>query len=382
MTPLAPGGTVGILGGGQLGRMLALEARRMGYRVAVMDATPDCPAAQVADEFVQGKWTDGKAMLALAERSDVLTVETEHLPWEALAEVERAGKPLRPGSAVLRVVQDRLRQKRFLAERGFPQPAFAHVHDEESLRAAVREVGPPAVLKSLTGGYDGKGQARLPAPDEATRAWESIGRQPCILERYVPFEKEVSVVLARGLDGEVAYWPLAENVHERGILHTTAAPARVPEGVEEEARRIASGVAQALDHVGVMAVEMFLLPDRSLQVNEIAPRVHNSGHYTLGACATSQFEQHVRAVCGLPLGDPAMLAGGAAMLNVLGDAWRGGREPAWTRHVLAEPAAKLHLYGKRDAKPGRKMAHVTVLGRAPDEALAVAHRIHGRLMSE
>ncbi|HET6405074.1 MAG TPA: 5-(carboxyamino)imidazole ribonucleotide synthase [Candidatus Thermoplasmatota archaeon] len=376
MRPLLPGATVGILGGGQLGRMLTFEAHKMGFRTAVLDPARDGPAGQVADVFVEGSWSDAKAMVELARRSDVVTVETEHLPWEALAEVEKAGVALRPGSAVLRVVQDRLRQKDFLAERKLPQPRYAHVHDAASLAAAVREVGAPAVLKSLTGGYDGKGQARTRDAAGADAAWASIGRQPCIYEAFVPFEREVSVVLARGIDGEVTYYPLAENVHHRGILHTTVAPARVPPAVETEARRIARAIADALGHVGVMAVEMFLLPDGSLQVNEIAPRVHNSGHYTFGACATSQFEQHVRAICGLPLGDTTLLRP-ACMLNVLGDAWARG-EPEWSA-VLAEPAARLHLYGKKDARPGRKMGHVVVLHDKADDALRVAEAIHARL---
>ena len=356
--------------------MLTFEAHRMGYRTAVLDPDPDGPAGQVADAFVKGAWSDAAAMLELARQSDVVTVETEHLPWQALEAVEKAGIALRPGSAVLRTVQDRLRQKRFLAERGFPQPAFAHVHDAPSLADAVGTVGAPAVLKSLTGGYDGKGQSRSRTRDDADAAWSAIGRAPCIWEAFVPFAREVSVVLARTADGAVAYFPLAENVHVKGILHTTLAPARVPPAVEREARRIASGIAQALGHVGVMAVEMFLLADGSLQVNEIAPRVHNSGHFTFGACATSQFEQHVRAICGLPLGDPSLLRP-ACMLNVLGDAWAGG-EPDWSA-LLAEPAARLHLYGKKEARPGRKMGHVVLLHERPDDALRLAEALHARL---
>ncbi|HVM45680.1 MAG TPA: 5-(carboxyamino)imidazole ribonucleotide synthase [Candidatus Thermoplasmatota archaeon] len=351
MTTLPPGATIGILGGGQLGRMLTFEAHKMGYRTAVLDPARDGPAGQVADVFVEGSWSDAAAMLELARQSDVVTVETEHLPWEALAQVERAGATLRPGSAVLHVVQDRLRQKRFLEHHRFPQPAFRPVQDVATLAQAVAEAG-------------------------ANAAWATIGRQPCIYEAFVPFEREVSVVLARGVNGGVAYYPLAENVHRDGILHTTLAPARVPAQVEQAARRIALGIAEGLGHVGVMAVEMFLLPDGSLQVNEIAPRVHNSGHYTYGACATSQFEQHLRAICGLPLGETTLLRP-ACMLNILGDAWRAG-EPDW-RAVLAEPAARLHLYGKKDARPGRKMGHVVVMHDKAEEALRVAEAIHARL---
>lgn len=377
MSPLRPGSTIGILGGGQLGRMIAFEAHKMGYRTAVLDPDPEGPAGQVADVFVKGAWSDAAAMLELARQSDVVTVESEHLPWEALAEAERAGAILRPGSIVLRVVQDRLRQKRFLATHVFPQPAFHHVHDEASLAEAVRTVGAPAVLKSLTGGYDGKGQSRARTAADAGAAWDALGRQPCIWEAFVAYEREVSVVLARSPQAEVVYYPLAENVHVRGILHTTLAPARVPPEIEREAQRIARGIADALGHVGVMAVEMFLLPDATLQVNEIAPRVHNSGHYTFGACATSQFEQHVRAICGLPLGDTSLLRP-ACMLNILGDAWSRG-EPDWEK-LLREPTVRLHLYGKRDARPGRKMGHLVVLHEKPDEALRTAQALHERLV--
>lgn len=376
MSALRPGATIGILGGGQLGRMLTFEAHRMGYRTAVLDPDPEGPAGQVADVFVKGSWTDASAMVDLARASDVVTVETEHLPWEALAQVEKAGATLLPGSHVLRVVQDRLRQKTFLAEHGFPQPAFRAVHDAASLADAVREVGAPAVLKSLTGGYDGKGQSRARTATQAEAAWAQIGRQPCIWESFVAYEREVSVVLARGQDGAVAYYPLAENVHVHGILHTTLAPARVSPDVERRAREIARGIAEKLGHVGVIAVEMFLLPDGSLQVNEVAPRVHNSGHYTFGACATSQFEQHVRAVAGLPLGDTTLLRP-ACMLNLLGDAWARG-EPDWEA-LLREPAARLHLYGKKEARPGRKMGHLVVLSDKADDALRLAEALHARL---
>jgi len=376
LRPLLPGSTVGVLGGGQLGRMLAFEAHRMGYRVVVLDPAEDGPAGLVADDIVVGKWTDAKAALELAKRADVVTLETEHIPFEVLAELEKAGVALRPAAEVLRVVQNRLRQKQFLHENGFPQPAFAHVHDAASLADAVSVIGAPAVLKSLTGGYDGKGQSRALSAEGADEAWSRIGRQPCIYEAFVPFRAEVSVVLARGAEGAIAYYPLAENVHRHGVLHTTRAPARVDLAVAREAQEIASGIATALGHVGVMAVEMFLLEDDSLLVNEIAPRVHNSGHYTFGACATSQFEQHLRAVCGLPLGDPAQMRP-AAMLNLLGDSWARG-EPDWSA-VFATPGAALHLYGKADARPGRKMGHVTVTAESADEALARCEAIHARL---
>lgn len=370
-----PPATVGILGGGQLGRMIAHQARRMGYRIAILDPDARAPAAQVADDVVVGRLDDAEAALELARRCDVLTVETEHIPWEVLAKVE-AVKPLSPRSEVLRTIQDRLRQKEFLAAHGFPQPDFESVHDALSLEKAVGRLGVPSVLKSRAGGYDGRGQARVRDAAAAANEWRSIGNQPAILEQFVPFAMELSVVLARSRDGDVRYYPIAENVHESGILHTTRAPARVPDETAERAKRIAVGIAHALGHVGVIAVEMFLLRDGSLLVNEIAPRVHNSGHYTLGACATSQFEQHLRAVCGLPLGDPTQLRP-AVMLNLLGDLWAGG-EPDWSL-VFAAPEAHLHAYGKRDARRGRKMAHILVLHESSDEAMAIAQRLHREL---
>ena len=349
----------------------------MGYRVAIMDPDPACPARTWCDHFVQGPFDDAAAAAKVAAVSDVVTVETEHISWKGLAAAAEL-VPVRPDPSVLRQVQDRLEQKRFLEGHGFPQPAFAEVVDEASLHAAVAKDGAPAVLKSRHGGYDGKGQARIQAPGDASAAWAAIGRAPAILESFVPFEREVSAIIVRGADGEVRAYPVAENVHQRGILHTTCAPARVPEAVARGAVELATGIAQALGHVGVIAVEMFLLPDGSLQVNEIAPRVHNSGHFTLGACVTSQFEQHLRAVMGLPLGDPRQHTP-AAMLNLLGDRWQGGT-PDWTP-VLAEPGAHLHLYGKARASPGRKMAHVTVLRPTVAEALAAAHWLDTALAS-
>ncbi len=374
MTAVLPGGTIGVLGGGQLGRMLALEARRMGYRIGVLDPTPGCAAAQVADFHVAAPLDDADAALDLAARADVVTLETEHIDADLLARVE-ARVPLRPASGVLRTIQDRLVQKDFLARQGFPQPVYAAVADQASLEAAGRAVGFPAVLKSRRAGYDGKGQARVERAADLVRAWEAIGRVPAVLEAFVPFRMELSVILARASRGrgdELRCYPIAENVHRRHILHTTRVPARVAEDVRRRAEEIAAGIARALGHCGVMAVEMFLLPDDRLLVNEIAPRTHNSGHFTLGACVTSQFEQHVRAVCGLPLGEPSLLRP-AVMVNLLGDLWQSG-PPRWSA-VLERPEARLHLYGKTPAVPGRKMGHVLLLDDDTDRALAVAEEI-------
>jgi len=368
---LLPGSTVGVLGGGQLGRMMALAARRMGYRIAVLDPDPKCPTGQVADEVVVGKLTDVAAGLALAARCDVITLDTEHVPADVLDQLH-AVRPVRPGPGVLRTIQDRMSQKTFLDANTLPQTPWAPVATDAELDAALIAIGTPAILKVRRAGYDGKGQARIDAPGDAAAAWTRIGREPAVLERVVAYRREISVILARGVDGDVRTWPLAENVHRRHILHTTRAPAPMREDRAIAAKAMARRIAEALDHVGVMAVELFELAHGSWLVNEIAPRTHNSGHYTYGACTTSQFEQHVRAVCGLPLGDPRQLTG-AVMLNLIGDLWRDGA-PAWN-HVLARPEARLHLYGKLAPAPGRKMGHVLFLDDDTDRALASAEAV-------
>ena len=374
MSAILPGQTVGILGGGQLGKMIAVEARRLGYRVCVLDPDPACPAGQVADVVV-GAWSDPQAALALAARADVITLETEHIPYQVLEAVEVA-HTLRPSSKVLHTIQDRLNQRHFLHRHGLPQTRWAPVGTTEELHAAVATLGTPCILKRRLGGYDGRAQARILSPDQADAAFASLEHAPCVLEAFVHYRAELSVVLARSTSGEIRYFETAENVHVGGILHTTVAPARLPVDVRNEAEDIATAAAVALDIVGVLAVEFFLTEDGDLLINEMAPRVHNSGHYTLGACVTSQFEQHLRAVCGLPLGDQHQHQP-AAMLNILGDVWQTAA-PDWTP-TLAEPRAHLHLYGKRDAKVGRKMGHITVLAQTTDEALGVVERLHAGL---
>ncbi len=370
-TPLLPGSTIGVLGGGQLGRMMALAARRMGYRICVLDRDPRCPTGQVADDVVVGTLDDVASALTVAERSAVVTLDTEHVPAELLARIA-AICPVRPGPSVLATIQDRAVQKRFLDDRGVPQARWAPVGSPDELATAVAAIGRPAILKARRAGYDGKGQVRLEPGGDPLAAWRAIGQPPAVLEVLVPFAREVSVILARALDGEVRFYPLAENVHRRHILHTTRAPAPMPDQRRRHAETLAGDIATALDHVGVMAVEMFELVDGTLVVNEIAPRTHNSGHYTYGACATTQFEQHVRAVCGLPLGDPRAFTG-AVMVNLIGDLWANG-EPPW-QHVLARPEARLHLYGKLTPAPGRKMGHVLLLDDDTDRALRTAEEL-------
>ncbi|HWG89791.1 MAG TPA: 5-(carboxyamino)imidazole ribonucleotide synthase, partial [Candidatus Thermoplasmatota archaeon] len=296
---------------------------------------------------------------------------TEHIPIETMHAAE-AVRPVRPSANVLANIHDRLAQKRFLEKHGFPQPAFAEVATEADLQAAAKKVGTPAVLKTRRGGYDGKGQSRAMTPGSELAAWTEIGRAPCIYEAFVPFEKEVSVILARGVNGETRVYPLAENEHRKGILHTTRVPAKAPEASRLAAEKVAVGIAEALGHVGVIAVEMFLLKDGTVLVNEIAPRTHNSSHFTFGACSTSQFEQHARAVLGLPLGDPGLLTP-VVMVNILGDAWKNG-EPDWNA-LLRHGEIRLHLYGKKDMKPGRKVGHFLILGDASDATVARADEL-------
>ncbi|MGE5181291.1 MAG: 5-(carboxyamino)imidazole ribonucleotide synthase [Acidobacteriota bacterium] len=368
---MLPGATIGVLGGGQLGRMMALAARRMGYKLVALDPSSSCPTAQVADGVVCGALDDVEAATRLAESCDVVTLDTEHVPHELLAKLAEI-TPVRPGASVLANINDRQRQKEFLDRIGVPQARWRPVTDDAHLAAAAREFGGTAVLKARRAGYDGKGQARLRSPDDAAAARAEIRGAEAIVEELVPFAREISVILARGLAGDLAIYPVAENVHRRGILHTTRAPAPISAAQRQRAEQIAVRVAESLGHVGVIAVEMFELADGRLLVNEIAPRTHNSGHYTYGACATTQFEQHVRAICGLPLGDPRALTG-AVMVNLMGDLWRDG-PPAWQR-VLSRPDAHLHLYGKAEASPGRKMGHVLLLDDDTDRALANAEQL-------
>ena len=365
---LGPGATIGILGGGQLGRMMAVVARQMGYRIIVLDPSPRCPTAQVSDGVVVGALDDVEAGKHLAGQVDVITLDTEHVPAEVLSALEEI-VPVRPNAAVLRTIQDRLVQKQFLDRIGMPQAAWAPADD---LHAALAKVGRPAIVKVRRSGYDGKGQVRITAGDDPEAQLARLCGAPAVAEEVVAFTREISVILARGLAGQVQIYPVAENVHRHHILHTTRAPAPMPEARRRQAEAMAVSVAEALGHVGVMAVEMFELADGRLLVNEIAPRTHNSGHYTYGACATSQFEQHIRAVCGVPLGEPRALTG-AVMVNLIGDLWSQG-PPAWG-DVLARPEARLHLYGKDAPAPGRKMGHVLLLDDDTERALATAESL-------
>ncbi len=286
MSEILPGATIGIIGGGQLARMMALEARRMGYGIAVLDPDPEGPAAQVADYCVVGDFDDLAAAETLAARSDVITLDTEHVPAELLERLETM-KPVRPAASVLRVVQDRWDQRRFLDAQGLPQPRHGVVADAASLRAAAAVVGFPCIIKSRRSGYDGKGQAMIVKPDQLEGAWKALGCPPAVLEAFVDLEKEISILLARDLNGNISFYPVAENLHRHHVLHMTRAPARISETLAAAAEELGAHIATALGHVGMMAVELFVTREGALLVNEIAPRTHNSGHFTFGACATS-----------------------------------------------------------------------------------------------
>lgn len=377
-----PGGTIGIVGGGQLGRMFALEARRMGYRVAVLDPGTGAPAAQVADEHVHASFDDHAAMRALAERSDVITLEWENADVATLRDIERI-VPIRPGPGVLEVAQHRVREKDTARSLGILTAGYRAVSTRDELHGALREIGTPAVLKTARWGYDGKGQATIREPSEADSAFDAVtgggdGPAELILEEWVRFTLEVSVVCARTVSGEVACFPVAENVHRNAILDVSIVPARIPPAVADEARRVAETMARGLEVVGLLAVEMFVGEDGHVRMNEIAPRPHNSGHYTLEACPVSQFEQQLRAVCGLPLGSTELLRP-AAMANLMGEhagtaLGRAGASPA-----LGVPMTALHLYGKAAARPGRKMGHLTSLGDTPEQAMERVLRARGLL---
>jgi len=363
-----PGATIGVLGSGQLGRMMAIAARRMGYRIHTFSPGEDTPTGQVADLEITADYEDLEAIRAFAKGVHVITFEFENVSTEAAAAAAEI-VPVRPSGASLHITQQRAREKAFLADHGILTTPCAVVRTLDELAVALGGIGVPAVLKTAAFGYDGKGQHRIQSIEDAERVWSLIGHQEAVVERFVDFSHELSVVAARGLDGAFAHFGAIENTHDNHILDLSIAPARVPAPVAAEAVRITRAIMRQLEYVGVLCVEFFFTRDGQLLVNEIAPRPHNSAHLTFDACLTSQFEQQVRAVCGLPLGSTAQLRP-AAMVNLLGDLWMEG-EPDWSS-ALAIPDVKLHLYGKPDPRVGRKMGHITALADTADEAIEKA----------
>lgn len=360
-----PGSTIGILGGGQLGRMMALAARAMGYRIACLDPQADSPCGQVADLAYTGAFDDIGTALEMARHCDIITYEFENVD-DRVVEALQQQHYLPQGKDILAITRHRIREKSTLAALGIPVAPFRPIRSLDELTAALDELGTPAVLKTALGGYDGKGQTVIQTPEEAPSAWERLSAlcPELILEQWIAFGMEISVIAARSTTGEVRCFPAAENIHQNGILRLSIAPARISPALQEEAQRLTRAIAEGMNVYGLIAVEMFVTRDGHLLVNELAPRPHNSGHYTQEACVTSQFEQHVRAICGLPLGSTRLLSP-VVMLNLLGD------EPDRVlRNLSTWPReAKLHLYGKHEARPGRKMGHLNVLAPSLEEAL-------------
>lgn len=371
---ILPGATLGVFGGGQLGRMFAFAAQRMGYRVAVFTPEADSPAGQVCGNETVAAYEDLEAVRRFARGVAAATVEFENVPGITL-EVAAEETHVRPGAQVLRVAQNRLREREFLRGHGFPATPWARIDAPGDVPGALAAVGLPAVVKTAGFGYDGKGQRRVTTVAEAEVALAELGL-PLVAEAFVAFEREVSVIVARGADGAMADFGVIENRHEHHILDLSVRPSGIAAEVQEEARSLGRAIAEALEVVGLLCVEFFVLPGGALLVNELAPRPHNSGHLTIEACATSQFEQQVRMTAGLPAGATNYHAP-AAMAQLLGDLWRDG-EPNWAA-ALAEPGVALHLYGKAEARAGRKMGHLTALGATAEDAVARVLRARERL---
>ena len=372
---ILPGSTLGMLGGGQLGRMFTIAARTMGYEVVVLDPDKESPAGKLATSHICADYADQAALDQIANNCDAITTEFENVPASTLDALAKT-KPVRPGAKAISIAQDRIQEKNFLKDNGFYTAPFAVIHSLEDLQKSISEIGTPAILKVSRFGYDGKGQYGINSEPDIEKAWQTLEGEACVLEQRMPLDIEISVVLARGIEGEVVTYPVSENIHEAGILDVSIVPARIDNDLEIKVINMAKDIATALDYVGVMAVEFFISNGKIL-VNEIAPRPHNSGHFTLDACMTDQFEQQVRAVCGLPLGETTLLSP-VVMINMLGDIWHNGKAPKWQK-LLEHPNVKLHLYGKREARPGRKMGHFNVLSENINDALKLAEDLKQQL---
>jgi 5-(carboxyamino)imidazole ribonucleotide synthase len=361
---VAPGAALGILGSGQLGRMFCIAARRMGYRVHTFSPEEDTPTGQVADVEVTADYDDVDALRAFAGSVEVVTFEFENVPIATIDAIE-ALTPVRPSGLALHTAQQRAREKTFLADHGLPSAAFARAATLDELWDAVARVGTPAIIKTAAFGYDGKGQHKVTTPADVAHIWDAIGHQEAVVEKFISLQAEISIIAARGLDGSIVEYPPFENRHRNHILDLTTAPALVPQPIAARAVEITRAILNELQYVGVLCVEFFVSTDGELLVNELAPRPHNSGHLTFDAAVTSQFEQQVRAICGLALGSPELLRP-AAMANLLGDLWVDAA-PNWAA-ACRFPDVKLHLYGKEQPRAGRKMGHLTAIGRTVQEA--------------
>lgn len=375
MSALLPGATIGIFGGGQLGRMMAMAARGMGYRILVLDPDPGCPARFIVDGCIEAAWDDSRGAAMLARGCDVVTLEIEQIGEHSMASAATFC-PVRPGGALLAIVQDRIEQKNWLRKHGFPIGDYRAVRSLDEVRAAIHDLGGRCFCKSATGGYDGRGQGKVgfsgsPTENDVQGAWEALGEGPGVVEKAIELEREISVMVARSPSGEVKVYPAAWNHHENQILHWSVIPAAISPGMEASARRIAAEIAETFQLEGLLAVEMFVTKDAQLLINELAPRPHNSYHQSERACVTSQFEQAIRAVCDLPLGDIDVVQP-AAIANLLGDEWLNSdgspRQPAFDK-ALAVPGVRLHLYEKLKPRKGRKMGHLSAVGATPEEAV-------------
>lgn len=375
LSPILPGATIGILGSGQLGRMLAIEARKMGYRVHTFSPEKNSPTGQIADLEVTAAYDDLAKIAEFAKGVDVITFEFENVLSITTDEAQKH-VPVRPSGRVLHTTQNRLREKTFLSDNGIPVTPFRIVRSQQELEQAVSELGLPCVLKTAGFGYDGKGQLKIKSQEDVTNAFTSLSYHEAVLEAFVDFELEISVVASRGLDGSFVHYGAVENSHKNHILDVTIAPARISNTLADQAVQLSKIILEKLDVVGVLCTEYFVTRDGKLLVNELAPRPHNSGHYTFDACNTSQFEQQLRAVCGLPLGSPDQPKP-AVMINLLGDEWERGT-PQWQK-ALAILGVKLHLYGKAEPRAGRKMGHLTAIADTVEEALANAQRAKAAL---
>lgn len=373
--PVLPGATIGFLGGGQLGRMSAMAARAMGYDVHVLDPDPACPARAVASRVITAPFDDAHAAADLAQHCAVVTLEIELIARTAL-DAAAAHAPLRPNADAIFIIQDRLRQREFLSAHQFPVGPFRAAHSADDLANAIDALG-PSIAKACHGGYDGRGQIRLREREAAQDAWDSLGARTCLVEQHLSLDLELSVLVARGTNGEVAVYPPSRNHHAGGILTWSVAPADLPAELVDRAQSLARGIAKALDIVGLLGVEMFLTTDGQLLVNELAPRPHNSYHHSERAFVTGQFEQHMRAVCGLPLGSTELVTP-AAIANLLGDVWLQDTPPDIAAG-LTVPTSRLHLYGKASARYGRKMGHLSATGATPAEAVERVRTAYRRL---
>jgi 5-(carboxyamino)imidazole ribonucleotide synthase len=367
---ILPGSTIGILGSGQLGRMFTLEAKRMGYYIHTFSPDKNSPTGQVADEEFIASYDDVEAAKKFAENVDVVTFEFENIASKVVEAIEEK-VPVHPSSKVLHITQHRLREKTFLKDNSFPVTPFERISSNNDIDRAIQTIGIPSIIKTAGFGYDGKGQKKITSREDLQSAFESFNGQEAILEAFVNFEREISVVAARSANGDFAHFGAVWNIHTNHILDTTYAPAPIPDSLRNEAVELARGIMESLECIGILCIEMFVTTDGKLIVNELAPRPHNSGHWTIDGCIMNQFEQQVRAVCGLPLGGTEQLRP-AAMVNILGDIWNKG-EPNWTE-LLKDPNVKLHLYGKVEARKGRKMGHVNIVANTVNDVEASVKR--------